>query len=118
MSDLVKQAKQNVVNIAKSISDIHEILDTIIRFGDKHLYEHATKNEFFEGLSKIRLSVYKDWTHVIELYKQILDSRDNKVTMQQLLDKLEQCQDAYKEVDEIKFRKQAKKESMRLKLMI
>jgi hypothetical protein len=126
MSSLLKEAEKNVVKTARAFEDVLAVLDALCDFGNRACNDYIGQKDFFEGLSKIRMGIYKEYQHALskcfvfadvggeevkaysrEKFKEYFDEESRKVVMQFLGD-FGHIPSSWKISDEKQFRKEAK----------
>ena len=124
MSDLIKQAEQNCVNIAKDFEAMFKILDAMATFGNRYTKEHIGKRRYFEGLGMMKDAVRHEFAEAItnvfmfcgvggeaanayalKKFKERFDPKE-RCEIMALLDECGQVPGAYKCADEEAFRKE------------
>jgi hypothetical protein len=63
--NLIKQAEQNVINIAKSFQDFYQIIEAMEFFGIQFCKEWIGKENFFKGISLIRKAINAEQNNAI-----------------------------------------------------
>lgn len=125
--DMIKEAERNCVNIAKEMTDMLEVLDTLRSFGNNFLDDYGIdgKKEYFEGLQMMRRSIYYKYIDMISRCFDFADvggdeakkysreqfnkhfNGDTKYTIMQYLDRYGRIPASYVTEDEEEFRRQA-----------
>lgn len=121
--DMIKEAEKNVIRIAKTWEDALSFCDALNNFGNTMCNEYIGRQEFFEGLHKIRSAMYKEYVTALsrcfcfvgvggedaknyskERFEKVFSNKQYEVMS--FLDKFGHCPSSYKDHDEKEFRKQ------------
>ena len=126
MTNLIKQAEENLVNICKVFDDLQEILKAISSVGNKYCHEYVAKNDFLEGLQMMTRAIDKEHANAVrncfmfagvggekakqyslKMFREIFNEKERFAIMH-FLDKYGQIPSSYKSTEEEEFRRQAK----------
>jgi hypothetical protein len=126
MTNFIKQAEQNSINIAKTLADITTLLDAFGSLGHNFFndYDTAEKDDYFQGLKLMRKAIYSKFTQKIsqcfafvgvggkeaekfsKQYAKTMFGDDAQVM--HLLDKYGMMPSSWKTADQEEFRKELK----------
>jgi len=122
----IKEAEQNVVNVARAYQDFLDVLDALAVFGNNYCNEYIGGKKFFEGLAMMREAAYHEYTNASmnammftgvggeeatkyarEKFERAFGKRDGiKYSVMQFLDQYGRHPGSYMTNDEEEFRKQ------------
>jgi hypothetical protein len=128
MSDLVKQAEKNIVNVCKAHEDIYSLVDALTTFGNHYIEDWAGGGDFSKGLSLIRKGLDCSLSANIrklfslvgvggedaqeysrEQFRNLFANDENRYNVIHLLDKYARVPRSYNVELDKEFRKQGKK---------
>jgi len=128
MNNLIKQAEKNVLKTAKELQIVLEMMDNLAHFGNSVMHDWIGKNEYFEGLKKMRSAIYAEYTQAIvncfsfvgvggedvieyaeERFAEVfsLNDSDTNYAIMHFLENWGRLPSRYKSEDQKEFRKQA-----------
>ena len=126
MTDIIKQAEANLVNVCKSFQDAITFTEALANFGLRFCHEHVATKEFLEGICKIQSALFTEQNYAIaqcfhfvgvggeeakkysrELFEEVFCG-EKRYSIMQFLDKYGQIPSSYKSKDREEFAKQAK----------
>lgn len=125
--NMIKEAEQNCVNIAKEMTDMLEVLDGLRSFGNNFLEDYGIdgKKEYFEGLQMMRRSIYNKYLDMISRCFMLADvgggeakkysreqfnkyfNGDTRYTIMHFLDRYGRTLASYNTKEDEEFRRQA-----------
>ena len=127
MTDLIKQAEQNILNVCRAHEDIYELVDALTRFCDKYVEEWAGRDDTTQGLYLLRCGLDKSLSANIrklftlvgvggeeareysrEQFRRLFANEESRYNVMHLLDQYARIPHSYKVDTEKEFRKQGK----------
>jgi hypothetical protein len=61
----IKLAERNALELVREIGQAMKFLDGMAAFGNTVTHEYIGRNEYFEGLAKIRSAIYAEYVYAI-----------------------------------------------------
>ena len=127
MSNLIKQAEKNLVNVCKAHDDIYELVDALTRFCDRYVEDWAGRDDTTQGLYLLRCGLDKSLSANVrklftlvgvggeeaaeysrEKFRKLFGNDEKRYTVMHLLDQYARIPHSYKVDTEKEFRKQGK----------